>query len=95
VLLGLVEGCADAAEHAATAAARGGATQIFRNVGAEEFDSIALTGRFSTAEGQMEGELPPVFRTPDLRWPSATGKDVRHARTTPSGVPAARCPARP
>jgi hypothetical protein len=31
-------------------------TQIFRNVDAREFDSIASTGRFSTAEGQMEGK---------------------------------------
>jgi hypothetical protein len=31
-------------------------TQIFRNVSAEEFDSIASTGRFSTAAGQMEGK---------------------------------------
>lgn len=25
----------------------------------------------------------PIFRTPDLRWPAATGKDVRYARITP------------
>jgi hypothetical protein len=31
-------------------------TQIFRNVGSEEFNSIASTDRFSTAEGQMEGK---------------------------------------
>jgi hypothetical protein len=39
-------------------------------------------------------DLPPVPRTPDLRWPVATGKDVRHARTPPPGVPAARGRAR-
>ncbi len=30
--------------------------QIFRNVAAAEFDSIATTGRFGTGEGQMEGK---------------------------------------
>ena len=30
------------------------------------------------------GELPPVPWTPRLRWPPATGKDVRHATTPPA-----------
>jgi RHS repeat-associated protein len=51
---------ANLAEDTATTAAEdaGGdaTTQIFRNVDAREFDSIASTGRFSTAEGQMEGK---------------------------------------
>jgi hypothetical protein len=46
----------DAAEDTAKGGADGGSTQIFRNVGPEEFDSIASSGRFSTAEGQMEGK---------------------------------------
>jgi transposase len=29
-------------------------------------------------------ELPPVPWTPDLRWPRATGKDVRHAPSPPA-----------
>jgi hypothetical protein len=29
-------------------------------------------------------ELPPVPWTPGLRWPRATGKDVRHASTPSS-----------
>jgi hypothetical protein len=41
---------------AAEDAGSGATTQIFRNVDAQEFDSIASTGRFSTAEGQMEGK---------------------------------------
>ena len=43
----------------------------------------------------ITADLPPVPRAPDLRWPAATGKDVRHARTPPPGVPAARGAARP
>jgi hypothetical protein len=35
-------------------------------------------------------ELPPVRRTADLRSPVIIRKDVPHARTTPSGVPAPR-----
>ena len=34
----------------------GATTQIFTNVDAREFESITSTGRFSTAEGQMEGK---------------------------------------
>src|SRR5579875_3029088 len=55
---------------------------------------IGLCWRFSRRVCRSL-ELPPVCRTPDLRWLLATGKDVRHARTFPPGVPAARGPARP
>ena len=53
------EGGADIAEQVGAKAAEGvgdATVQIFRNVSPEEFDSIASTGRFSTAEGQMEGK---------------------------------------
>lgn len=40
------QGSADAAD----------TVQIFRNVDATEFDSIATTGKFGTGEGQMEGK---------------------------------------
>jgi hypothetical protein len=35
----------------------GGTVQLFRSVDAAEFDSIATTGRFSIAPGQMEGKF--------------------------------------
>ena len=38
---------------------------------------------------RVESELPPVSRTPDLRRPVAARKDVRHAPSAPSRVPAA------
>jgi RHS repeat-associated protein len=41
---------------AAEGASSGGPVQIFRNVDAREFDSIATTGKFSTGAGQMEGK---------------------------------------
>jgi hypothetical protein len=54
-----LENPAPAAEEGATAAegaGSGGTVQIFRNVDAREFDSIATTGRLSTGARQMEGK---------------------------------------
>ena len=50
---------AEVAPEAATAAARGSGetVQLFRSADAAEFDSIASTGKFSTAPGQMEGKF--------------------------------------
>ena len=45
-----------AGAHAAEGAGSEGTVQIFRNVDATEFDSIATTGKFSTGAGQMEGK---------------------------------------
>jgi len=47
------------AAEAGVGAARGGeeSVQLFRSVNAREFDSVAATGRFSTAPGQMEGKF--------------------------------------
>jgi hypothetical protein len=40
----------------APASGGGSTVQIFRNVDAREFDSIATTGKFGTGPGQMEGK---------------------------------------
>jgi hypothetical protein len=53
---GTETGTVAAADTAGAAGSDGGTTQLFRNVGPEEFDAIATTGRFSTGEGQMEGK---------------------------------------
>jgi hypothetical protein len=52
-------GVTAAAENAGAAtegAGSGGTVQIFRNVDAREFDSIATTDKFGTGAGQMEGK---------------------------------------
>ena len=55
-------------------------------IGAVRDGSCGLTcgGAGVVAAFWVGTELPPVPWTPRLRWPPATGKDVRHATTPPA-----------